>query len=65
MVKRILALSLLMVGLMGLSGCGDGGDAGPAALDAYTRHDYVVPSKVRDYCVDDDRYRYCFPAIHR
>ena len=32
MVKRILALSLLMVGLMGLSGCGDGGDAGPAAL---------------------------------
>ena len=33
MVKRILALSLLMVGLMGLSGCGDGGDAGPAALD--------------------------------
>ena len=33
MVKRILALSLLMVGLMGLSGCGDGGDAGPAAQE--------------------------------
>ena len=30
MVKRILALSLLMVGLAGC-GSGDGGDAGPAA----------------------------------
>ena len=41
MVKRILALSLLMVGLMGLSGCGDGGDAGPAALDEWY-DDYVI-----------------------
>ena len=48
MVKRILALSLLMVGLMGLSGCGDGGDAGPAALDAYIQYKDGVPSMVHD-----------------
>ena len=46
MVKRILALSLLMVGLMGLSGCGDGGDAGPAALNEYLQYNNGVPSMV-------------------
>ena len=35
MVKRILALSLLMVGLMGLSGCGDGNPSEPTTAIPY------------------------------
>ena len=50
MVKRILALSLLMVGLMGLSGCGDGGDAGPAALDVPTTSDEYATLCLKDGC---------------
>ena len=41
MVKRILALSLLMVGLLGVSGCGDGGDAGPAAQELHNTDKYM------------------------
>ena len=48
MVKRILALSLLMVVLLGLSGCGDGvGDQGDQTdtLESFTDFaEAILPS---------------------
>ena len=43
MVKRILALSLLMVGLAGC-GSGDGGDAGPAGQNI--NHETIVHGNI-------------------
>ena len=54
MVKRILALSLLMVGLMGLSGCGDGMGGGAPESELNTTSDilgvFTLGLSVNDTC---------------